>query len=488
MTKSPQDNKKEIRWLLGELKHGHPADKIEAMIRAAELKAMECVEQISQLLQDPDAGVRYTAIKMLGFLGSKEHAKEVAKFLKGDSLPSDRIGPSPDTVKAYAAMALARMGAKEYTKEIIQLLTCDGYPSSHYERSEVAWALKKLQAQDHVKEIAKLLEHKNERVRESAATTLGILGAKEYTKKIAQLLGQPEISGGVAIALAELGATEYEDEIASMIDSDSIYEKACAIEALGILKSRKHLKKIEQLLRTPEGQNRAICGYAASAILQIDHYPYEKLLKALCKDDTRIWIYDRYESPLRIDTTVGELAENILWYNNFIRYSEEADEAIWRHQPWAKEGGRIERDAGKIKITGAGILLNVEDRHFGESIALERAKKNTAKLLNSLIIHVAQACIKGVPEISKKGFEESVTHSVEHEFNEWLMPEYSIINKYFDYKSKTWSACGAIDIDIMQFTNFFKQLIMSHIGESEANEKKAEESLNTAINSFLEKK
>ncbi len=84
--------------------------------------------------------------------------------------------------------------------------------------------LGRLGAKEYTKEIAELLKDIDSLVRGSAAFALSLLRAKEYTKEIAKLLKNKESKGAAALTLGKLQAKEYAREVAKLLsDSSSCY-------------------------------------------------------------------------------------------------------------------------------------------------------------------------------------------------------------------------------------------------------------------------
>jgi HEAT repeat protein len=476
-------NKSEVDDILKALESESPETKISAMFKVVEQKVGEkFVNTIAGLLEDKDGAVRTSAIKVLGLLKAAEYKEKVARFLKGDTLPNYYKGGSPQTIKGHAAMSLARMGAKEYVKEIIPLLESTGYPDSSDVRSRIVWSIARLHANDHAKTISHFLDHKDGKVRGSAAMALALLGEKKYAGKIAELLSAPEAAGYAALALGELGAVEYEDEIADLLNSENKY---LAIDALGTLKSKKHLKRIGEFLYAGD-QNMAVCGYAAEAIRKIDPTGYDKVFKTLSDDNTRIWVYDEENKPRRIDTTVGETIRAILWEDHYRSNNGEAP--FWTRQSWAQEGLLFKKEGEFIVITGTGIVRNIEDREIARDFAERRSWDNVQECINRLTKRVRQICIDGLSDIAMVDVNKSLGEATGSRFTSRTMPNYRRLWSYFDHDSVTQFQSGTVRIKTDDFKEVFRHAIIPYVGESKYNMDKIESVLDDALNSFFKDK
>ena len=104
-----------------------------------------------------------------------------------------------------AAYALARLGATEHSKDVAKLLNND------YKKGEAAKALALLGAKEYIAEIAFLLKDPNSFNREDGAIALAQLGARDHISAIAKLLKHKElwVQQGAGFALVFLEAKEY---------------------------------------------------------------------------------------------------------------------------------------------------------------------------------------------------------------------------------------------------------------------------------------
>ena len=191
-----------------------------AAVWLADLGGPAYVKDILVLLQSeelPDVGQmpknwdREQAALALGILGSKEHAKLLAGFLRHQD----------SHLRAGAAAGLGRMKAKEYVKEIAALLSDH---DDHVVCTAIE-ALGRLDAKQYSDRIGGLLEAHGLAIPETALTALVMLDAKEQAPRVASLLKSKDriIAGRAATTLALLGADKYTQDIAALLNSEESY-------------------------------------------------------------------------------------------------------------------------------------------------------------------------------------------------------------------------------------------------------------------------
>lgn len=181
------------------LKSKNRYDRSGAATALGLLKATAYADDVIRVLLFEDVGVNddSSPIHALFEMGvAAKYKKEIARVLD-DEIPGDRA--------ETAAYALARLGAKEHAKDIAKLL------KNEYRRRHAAKALALLGAREYTAEIILLLNDKDSFNREGGALALGILGAKEHISAVAELLKDEEawVSRAAADALVLLEAQEY---------------------------------------------------------------------------------------------------------------------------------------------------------------------------------------------------------------------------------------------------------------------------------------
>ena len=181
------------------LKSEHFYDRSGAAMALGQLKATEYSHDIARLLQDETvfSSVDTSPIYALFEMGVAEnYKKEFAQVLDKQILDDKAVA---------AAYALARLRATEHSKDVAKLLKND------YRKGEAAKALALLGAKEYIAEISLLLEDPNSFNREDGAIALGMLGAKDHIPAIAKLLKDEKfwVQLGAAFALVLLEANEY---------------------------------------------------------------------------------------------------------------------------------------------------------------------------------------------------------------------------------------------------------------------------------------
>ncbi len=189
------------------LKSKNRYDRSGAATALGLLKATAYADDVIRVLLFEDVGVGddSSPIHALFEMGvAAKYTKEIARVLD-DEIPGDRT--------ETAAYALARLGAKEHAKDIAKLL------KNEYRRRHAAKALALLGAREYTAEIVLLLKDKNSFNREGGALALGILGAKEHVAAVAELLKDEEawVRRAAADALVLMEANEYAREALPII-------------------------------------------------------------------------------------------------------------------------------------------------------------------------------------------------------------------------------------------------------------------------------
>jgi HEAT repeat protein len=191
------------------LRSKNPYDRRSATTALGLLKATEYAADVAHLLLDKEAsfaGDDSSPLDVLFEMGvAKNHKKEIVLVLE-DEMHGDKT--------VAAAYALARLGATEHAKDIAKLL------KGGFTKGDAAKALALLGAKEYAPEIAKLLTHTDSFKREDGALALGILGARKYAPAIAKLLKEKEqwVPRAAALALLLLEAEEYDKEVLPIIE------------------------------------------------------------------------------------------------------------------------------------------------------------------------------------------------------------------------------------------------------------------------------
>ncbi|MBI4231626.1 HEAT repeat domain-containing protein [Candidatus Peregrinibacteria bacterium] len=148
-------------------------------------------------------------------------------------------------------------------------------------RYHVVWSLGRLNAKEYAKEVAELLKDKS--VRSAAVITLRNLDAKEYTNEITELLRDKDIRRKAVNALNKLGwpagARKYTKDIVQMLEDKDEEARFDAVLALGRLNATEYVKDIAELLKDEVGWIRAAAVWALVKLGKTEGCIVEKELK-----------------------------------------------------------------------------------------------------------------------------------------------------------------------------------------------------------------
>jgi HEAT repeat protein len=286
--------------------------------------------KLSDMLQDPDPAIRAFAAVLIGIVGDNTLAPVLAELLK-DRLLAD--GELLRYDRGRAATALGLLGAVEYKPRLAELLKS----KNQYDRAGAISALGYFRATEYGDAIAALLgrtdlgvdddpspvyflvdtaiagNYKPQLVKamlgkfqsdtaEAAMWALVRIDAKEHAKEIARLLSDEFKKGDAAKALALLGATEYTVRIAGLLNDKSGLVRSSALLALGVLNAKSHEAAVARALQDPESYVRS---YSATSLLLMQaKRHYGAALPFLEKPDAgRAYLTDSSFSPLVAEKT-----------------------------------------------------------------------------------------------------------------------------------------------------------------------------------------
>jgi HEAT repeat protein len=288
------------------------SSKNQQLVEAGGIKGLR--GNVAGLLKSKDPVVRGFAAILLAVIGADGYKNDIARLLEDKKGP-----PGEDWHKfvynfdrSRAAMALGLMGAKEFAPRLSALLRS----SDAADRAGAALGLGYMRAEEYVSDIAKLLDDNDDQARVAAMQALGELGAKQYAREIAGLLaslGDPMVSetacyalarlnakqeskalGGLlkedfrkrnaAKALALLGAKEYTRDIAQLIQDSDALVRCDALIALGILDAREYTESVAAHLQDKEGFVRP---YAAVALVLMCDQTHTKEILALMRPEEK---------------------------------------------------------------------------------------------------------------------------------------------------------------------------------------------------------
>jgi HEAT repeat protein len=242
---------------------GAEAPLLEAM---GELGLRELAPHILPMLEIPDPGIRWRAVKALGSVDAKDDAASMAKMLK-----------DPDSfVRRSALRALAAVGAKEYAGEMLALLRdeeADVCESAAEETSLLASA-------EQLKKAEPLLGDEDPFVRFSALHLLVGADARASAPSIVGCLKSGGSPNGDALwAVGRLKLKDQKDAVVAALGAGEELVRQQAVFALSRLTERPD--ELEALERTSQGPTRLAAGVALIRLGRKDRAAASALLKEL---------------------------------------------------------------------------------------------------------------------------------------------------------------------------------------------------------------
>lgn len=187
------------------LKGKNDYDRAGAANALGQFKAKEYAKDVAELLK-PESGLRPGAESSIyALMEMGVGAAYAAEFVK---VMHDDLGDTTET----AAFALAKLGSKEHAKEIARLL------SKEYRKADAALALAIMGATEHTDQIARLLNDRDSLTRVAALNALGILRATKYQLQVARHLKDPESFVPIHAALVLMDADRYANRIIPMVE------------------------------------------------------------------------------------------------------------------------------------------------------------------------------------------------------------------------------------------------------------------------------
>jgi HEAT repeat protein len=254
--------------------------------------------KVAALVKDTDPGARCYAITLVGVIGDKTMAPQIASFLtaRQSDLACEReramvalgrlnsqahktkiaafLKKGNSNERAAAIRALALLGAKEFAGTVAAILL---EQSNTHETAPVQFLIDTGTAASHKQTLLKAMQQPfgGDRSKE-AMYALASIDAGEHAADIAALLSDSHRKGDAAKALALMGAKEFSPRIAPLLGDENPLVRSDAVLALGILDAREYSAEIAKVLHDPEEFVRP---YAAAAIvlLRLEAYYVQAL-------------------------------------------------------------------------------------------------------------------------------------------------------------------------------------------------------------------
>ena len=201
-------------------------------------------------------------------MGAREYIPKLVLMLKSQN-DYDRMG---------AAIALGQFQAKEHANKVASLLRREN-PGLRVDDSPIYALMEMGVGPAYAADFARVLHNNfDTEITKTAAFALAKLGAKEYKKDIAKLLGQEFHKGDAAKVLALMGATEYVDQIASLLKDQNGLTRTAALLALGIMRATNYVPQVASLLKDAEVYVPIYAAYAL-VLMEADQYADQILPK-----------------------------------------------------------------------------------------------------------------------------------------------------------------------------------------------------------------
>ncbi|MBI4243496.1 MAG: HEAT repeat domain-containing protein [Planctomycetes bacterium] len=223
-------------------------------------------------LEELRAEVQRTAASVLTQMGAKEFSGEIATLLRNKDIYT----------RIFAGRLLGELGATEYVKELREILDeirqTSEDPTSG---SDLTVALYKLGDKKSIDDLVSVMKS-NDKYRTNAMEVIAKLGNSEYTRHIANLIYDKEI-GAIAIrTLGQIGAVNYAKDIAGLLNSKDQYIMAASASTLGRFGAKEYAEQIIELLKQ---SNPLVRIAAARAIGDLDAKEYIGELWKLIGDE-----------------------------------------------------------------------------------------------------------------------------------------------------------------------------------------------------------
>jgi HEAT repeat protein len=253
-------------------------------------------KQLLDLVGSQDDITKGAAAVMLGIIGDRGVIPAIRAVQDAKAEERDAHAILPPVAKGLAATALGMLGDSESIPRLVQLFAHGKHfermgaarglgflkardqervllaslkaSERDAERTAILAALVRMDATDCAEEIAALCEHEGAfcgmETQEAQLGALVALHATKQARHIAKLLAAPYVKRSAAKSLALLGAGEYAKDIASLLgDSESLVQQDASI-ALGILGDVTFAEPISRLL---SAKDESVRYYAAFALV-----------------------------------------------------------------------------------------------------------------------------------------------------------------------------------------------------------------------------
>jgi HEAT repeat protein len=242
---------------------GAQAPLLEAL---GELGMRELAPHILPMLEIPDPGIRWRAVKALGCVDAKDEADKMAGMLKD----------SDNFVRRWALRALASVGAREHAPEMLALLRdeeADVCESAAEETSLLA-------SPEQLKSVEAYLGDEDPFIRWSALHLLVAAGSRAALPAItARLRSGGATNGDVLWAFGRLEVKDQKTALLEALKNEQGFVRQQAVFALGRLSAGA--EELEALERSSQGAVKLAAGFSLVRLGRRDRAAASALLREL---------------------------------------------------------------------------------------------------------------------------------------------------------------------------------------------------------------
>lgn len=242
---------------------GAQAPLLEAL---GELGMRELAPHILPMLEIPDPGIRWRAVKALGSVDAKDETGKIAEMLKD----------SDNFVRRSALRAMAAVGARERTADMLALLRDEEAEVCECAAEEASL----LASPEQLKAVEPFLGDEDPFIRWSALHLLVAAGSRAALPAIAaKLRAGGAVNGDVLWAFGRLEVREQKDRILEALKNEQGFVRQQAVFAIARLSAGA--EELEALERSSQGAIQLAAGFGLLRLGRKNRAAASALLKEL---------------------------------------------------------------------------------------------------------------------------------------------------------------------------------------------------------------
>ncbi|MDJ0800442.1 MAG: HEAT repeat domain-containing protein [Calothrix sp. MO_167.B12] len=296
--------------VLGLLKEKESSiDKVRfQQYRAALGQKQAAIEQLLELLKDPESDVRFRAAFALREIKSEAAIPGLIQLLEHEDL----------SVRSSAAYALGEIKSEAAIPGLIKLLEHEDLSV----RSSAAYALGEIKSEAAIPGLIQLLEDEDSDVRFRAAYALGEIKSEAAIPGLIQLLEDEDSSvrSRAASALGEIKSEAAIPELIRLLEDEDSDVRFRAAYALGQIKSEAAIPGLIKLLEDEDSDVRFRAAYALGQIKSEAAIP--ELIKLLEDEDSDVRFRAAYAlGQIKSEAAIPELIKLLEHQDDHVRYS-----------------------------------------------------------------------------------------------------------------------------------------------------------------------